>query len=343
MSTILSKIFERERPLIYFFLWNNSDRRGCETFTGQHIQHNLFIALPHEHTGSVWYSSTELEALETEAEARVNGDSELVDRMLAHARQQWSKLLPYAKEGKQIESGEEYLEFFRTFTSYWYPMNTVYFRLPERPTIGSYFKESLYKWRDETQEYSGPLGEHFKSAFERLFPTFARFSMCVTPEDVQAIIDGGGEPLVPVFEDRLEHGCFVLDGELYPYSKLTEELRKRDLQLESLDTSVSEVKGSIGFKGVARGPARVIKMFSDLANVQEGEILVANLTEPAYMVALQKVAAFVTDEGGIMSHAAIVAREMKKPCVIGTKIATKVFKDGDMVEVDAESGIVRKI
>jgi pyruvate,water dikinase len=49
----------------------------------------------------------------------------------------------------------------------------------------------------------------------------------------------------------------------------------------------------------------------------------------------------VTDEGGITCHAAIVAREMKKPCIIGTKIATKILKDGDMVEVDAESGVVR--
>lgn len=312
-------------------------------FTRQYIQHNLFIALPHAHTGSVWYSGTELEAMEVEAESRVNADRELVDRMLIHARQQWSKLLPYAKEGKQIKSGEEYLEFFKTFTSYWYPMNTIYFRLPERATIGQYFKDSLYKWRDETQEYSGPLGEHFKSAFERLFPDFARFSMCVTPDDVQTIIDGGGERLLPVLEDRLQYGCFLLNGELYPYARLAEELQKHNLQLESFDTRVSEVKGSIGYKGVARGPARIIKKYADLELVQEGEILVANLTEPSYMVAMQKVAAFVTDEGGIMSHAAIVAREMKKPCVIGTKIATQVFKTGDMVEVDAEKGVVRKV
>jgi pyruvate,water dikinase len=58
---------------------------------------------------------------------------------------------------------------------------------------------------------------------------------------------------------------------------------------------------------------------------------------------MEKAAAFVTDQGGITSHAAIVAREMKKPCIIGTKIATKVFKDGDIMEVDANKGIIRKI
>ena len=58
---------------------------------------------------------------------------------------------------------------------------------------------------------------------------------------------------------------------------------------------------------------------------------------------MKKAAAFVTDEGGTLCHAAIVARELNKPCVIGTKIATEIFKNGDMVEVDAERGIVRKV
>jgi len=57
---------------------------------------------------------------------------------------------------------------------------------------------------------------------------------------------------------------------------------------------------------------------------------------------MEKAAAFVTDEGGVLCHAAIVAREMKKPCVIGTKIATRIFKDGDIVEVDAYTGKVTK-
>ena len=53
--------------------------------------------------------------------------------------------------------------------------------------------------------------------------------------------------------------------------------------------------------------------------------------------------AIVTDIGGLTCHAAIVAREMKKPCIVGTKIATQVLKDGDIVEVDASNGIVKKI
>ena len=58
-------------------------------------------------------------------------------------------------------------------------------------------------------------------------------------------------------------------------------------------------------------------------------------------MAIKKAVAIVTDVGGITCHAAIVSREMKKPCVVGTKFATQVLKDGDMVEVDADKGVVR--
>ena len=56
---------------------------------------------------------------------------------------------------------------------------------------------------------------------------------------------------------------------------------------------------------------------------------------------MKKAKAIVTDEGGITSHAAVISRELKIPCVIGTKIATKVLKNNDLIEVDADNGIVR--
>lgn len=67
------------------------------------------------------------------------------------------------------------------------------------------------------------------------------------------------------------------------------------------------------------------------------------MTFPNFIPAMEKASAFVTDEGGILCHAAIVSREMRKPCIIGTKIATKIFKDGDLVEVDANKGTVKKL
>ena len=67
------------------------------------------------------------------------------------------------------------------------------------------------------------------------------------------------------------------------------------------------------------------------------------MTSVDFVPLMTRASAFITDEGGITSHAAIVSRELDKPCLIGTQNATKIFKDGDLVEVDAERGVVRKI
>ena len=77
--------------------------------------------------------------------------------------------------------------------------------------------------------------------------------------------------------------------------------------------------------------------------MKKGDILVAVTTHPDYVPAMQKAAAIVTEEGGILSHAAIVSREIRIPCIVGTKQVTKVLKDGDLIEVDANKGIVRKL
>jgi phosphoenolpyruvate synthase/pyruvate phosphate dikinase len=103
------------------------------------------------------------------------------------------------------------------------------------------------------------------------------------------------------------------------------------------------LKGQIAFKGVVTGKVKIINSDKDFYKMKQGDILVTNTTRPSYLPIMQKSGGIITNEGGLLSHAAIVSREMKKPCVIGTKISTQVFKDGDLVEVDAENGIVRKI
>lgn len=101
--------------------------------------------------------------------------------------------------------------------------------------------------------------------------------------------------------------------------------------------------GRIAYPGVAKGIVKIVKEVSEINKVKKGDILVTQMTFPNLLMAMQKAAAFVTDEGGITCHAAIVAREMQKPCIIGTKIATRVLKDGDFIEVDAVRGIVSRL
>lgn len=126
-----------------------------------------------------------------------------------------------------------------------------------------------------------------------------------------------------------------------------EEAEKRFKQLKEQFTvsAVSEFKGMVASRGKVIGRVRLVPtMESETAKLlEEGDILVTSMTRPEFLPIMKKAGAIVTNEGGISCHAAIVSRELGKPCIIGTKIATRVFKDGDLVEVDAEKGIVRKI
>jgi phosphohistidine swiveling domain-containing protein len=103
------------------------------------------------------------------------------------------------------------------------------------------------------------------------------------------------------------------------------------------------LEGRPASKGAVTGPVRVIYELSDIVNLTPGEILVTQMTRPEFGVALDNAAAFVTDEGGRMCHAAIISREMGKPCVIATRDATTQLDDGMIVEVDGTQGIVTVI
>lgn len=109
------------------------------------------------------------------------------------------------------------------------------------------------------------------------------------------------------------------------------------------DTEFTEIKGYSACRGVVRGTVKVVFGSKDFHKVERGDILVAPATSVDFVPVMEKAAAFVTNEGGITSHASIVSREMSKPCIIGTKIATKVLRDGMRVEVDAEHGLVTVI
>jgi len=112
------------------------------------------------------------------------------------------------------------------------------------------------------------------------------------------------------------------------------------------------IRGVPASPGSARGECRVgLEPRKLVRDFKKGEVLVAGMTTPDYVPAMKKAVAIVTDEGGITCHAAIISRELHKPCIIGAKNATQVLKDGDMVEVDAlpqgqgkrDKGVVRRI
>jgi len=106
------------------------------------------------------------------------------------------------------------------------------------------------------------------------------------------------------------------------------------------DTSSNEIKGFAASSGVVEGPARVVKSVEEIVRLQKGDILVCQVTNPTWAPIFQKIAGAVSDIGGSMSHAAIVAREYSLPAVVGTGTATARIKDGQRIRVDGGRGVV---
>ena len=103
------------------------------------------------------------------------------------------------------------------------------------------------------------------------------------------------------------------------------------------------LQGSPGSPGTVRGPAKVLRSLSEAAEIQQGEVLIAETTAPPWTPLFATAAAVVTDTGGILSHSAVVAREYGIPAVVGTGMATTTIQDGQTVEVDGDKGVVRLV
>jgi pyruvate,water dikinase len=106
------------------------------------------------------------------------------------------------------------------------------------------------------------------------------------------------------------------------------------------DSAGNEIRGFAASSGVVEGTARVVKSVEEIGRIREGDVLVCQVTNPTWAPIFQKIAGAVSDIGGSMSHAAIVAREFGLPAVVGTGTATSRIRDGQRVRVDGARGIV---
>lgn len=101
------------------------------------------------------------------------------------------------------------------------------------------------------------------------------------------------------------------------------------------------VSGQTGSPGMADGTVKIVDVEQlDNTEFPKGSVLVCRVTTPQFVPLMQRAAAIVTDQGGILSHAAIVARELKKPCIVATGNATEILKDGQHITVNADQGTV---
>jgi len=153
-----------------------------------------------------------------------------------------------------------------------------------------------------------------------------------------------------------EFDYYLQNGKLPPLSKLKQRYRATAIlcnkstvttligndvdRIEKILHSKTEkniIKGATAYPGIVQGKVKIVPDPRQAGKFNKGDILVAGMTRPDYLPLMKKAAAFITDGGGMLCHAAIIARELKKPCVIGTQNATKKLKNGMRVKIHASS------
>lgn len=261
-------------------------------------------------------------------------------------KKQARSLLAYIKQHEKKEIGERvYREFWRRVTPYYRAHDTVKYVVEGLRPVR--LIEYLPYYQD-ARKYSEPVfdrTEDFMIAMAKQISQKTGYSssliLCLLPDEMIRYFRKHVLPaksvllarntVFGVYFDRRRSMMFEAD-----------EVKKVENVMLAVGRQML-LRGTSAYPGKVRGKVRIIKNPGRERIFRRGEILVTGMTRPDFLPLMHKAAAFVTDTGGILSHAAISAREMEKPCVIGTRVATKVLKNGDRVEVDAIKGIVRKL
>jgi pyruvate,water dikinase len=147
------------------------------------------------------------------------------------------------------------------------------------------------------------------------------------PQDIEWAKDKGGH-------------FFILQSRPVTVGVTTEEIKKKERR-DFMEQDII-IRGIGVSPGQGSGKAKIILKAKDISKLEKGEVLVTEMTTPDWVPAMKKASAIVTNLGGKTCHAAIVSRELGVPCIVGTKTATEVIKDGQIVTADGKRGLVFK-
>ena len=325
-------------------MWNYCDREGTKRYFAIEFENNLFVVPPKGEKGAVWHVDVEMNRLKQIAveSLRKVGTGSTWEKIKNDAWTAWNYIKPYAL-GKNIKNVEQWKDYQKHLLLFWTAMNSVVWESIDSPEINPLIREEFVSIRKESESFVERTSVLATDYFEENFSEYKDISHFLTFGEMLEIAEKRfSDKKLKEVQER-QSGCFLLNSIIYSNLKnLTEILKENNLKLEEEKIDgILEIHGVAAMKGSAKGKVKIIKTKDDISKIEKGDILVTQMTSPDYVPAIKVSAAVVTDEGGSLCHAAIISRELGIPCVIGTKIATQALKDGNLVEVDADNGVVK--
>lgn len=314
------------------------------------IAHYLGASIPHavlvSHNGfsTCYYAREELDAFGESLAKKVEADRTVATKWCADLKKRTDKITAVMDRVKQGNVSEGGFEEFVDALDYYVPPHAAVKRVVDYLPAGMLqellpaftdarlYAEKVYTESEKTMQ----LFAEWIAAKHGIEPQLV---LCLVKEEIPALFKSGKFPPVKTLQERFENSALIFyrgKGELFSGSKVN--------GLESALTAKQSkdcLRGRAAFPGRAEGVARVVLDPKKPGIFNKGDVLVTGMTRPEYLPLIVKASAVVTDGGGVLSHAAITSRELKKPCVIGTVNGTKLLKGGEMVEVDADKGEVR--
>lgn len=334
--TNYKKVYTRENCLIAIQIWEEQQCRLLKEKLGENVPLSIFDAkggvvevIYHENIFDIWFKLISNKAKE---------DTKFVPEIMKWFGGNLDKLEAIWHKGR-LSSREELIELFYLAAWSWIGLSVAYC-LPEMQNVSKQDQDLGMSLRKRSAEFLEDTDHVVQNTLRDLYPELGDLIKYVSIEEVR----DGKISSIEILKERERHYIYF-NFEIHTNISINALVKPKGINIvtEDVPAETNEISGQIAMKGKVVGKVRLLKMKSEIPELQEGEILVTAMTTPDYLPAMNKAAAFITDEGGITCHAAIVAREIGKPCIIGTKIATSLLKTGDLVEVDADKGIVKII
>lgn len=207
------------------------------------------------------------------------------------------------------------------------------------------FFSLLSVFRDRRKGYQQMAGDLLKKFVQE----FSKRADVERPEDIEDLFHWEIKDIhhikrsIQTIQDRSKRCFYVVTAPDKFYSVKGAMAEKLHNYLQGLVRKQNSLQCRIAYPGKVKGLVKIVKGKKDFQKMEQGDILVAPNTRPEYVPIMKMAGAIITDEGGIACHAAIISRELQKPCLVGLQLATQVLHDGDLVEVDADHATVRII
>ena len=331
---VFDKHYVRDNSLLSFGIWHKNQTKLFEEIFGWNM--TSFVLDATDGVTTVFYETSMFDVLEKKVAERIS-DAKNFEPLVKDYNSYMDYLEPIWHDKKGIEDRDDFLKFVDYSVKGWSGMSIGYFA-PNIEELPQKYKDVGVEMRLRGAEYFEDTDRIVKLSLKELYPELGELSRYLLLEEVE----NNTIPKISELEKRKEHFVFFEDKLLTEVdSGSWAQEHELVLNVEKPKEVGDSIKGTTAMKGKVTGKVKVIMKRSLIETVEDGDILVTSMTTPDFMPAMNKAAAFVTDEGGVTCHASIVARELDKPCVIGTKFATEILKDGDLVEVDADNGIIK--